>query len=59
MAGVTKCDQAASFSREQRWDEIPALVSDEMFHTIATVGSRVRQNCLNVERKIRKSDRSH
>ncbi len=32
-------DQAASFSREQRWDEIPALVSDEMFHTIATVGT--------------------
>ncbi|MDP7066246.1 MAG: hypothetical protein QF637_01360, partial [Acidimicrobiales bacterium] len=25
--------------REQRWDEIPVLVSDEMFHTIATVGT--------------------
>tara|TARA_B100002049_G_C16083292_1_gene378193 strand:- start:2315 stop:3388 length:1074 start_codon:yes stop_codon:yes gene_type:complete len=32
-------DQAASLSREQRWDEIPALVHDEMFHTIATVGT--------------------
>ena len=32
-------DQAASLSREQRWDEIPALVNDEMFHTIATVGT--------------------
>ena len=32
-------DQAASLSREQRWDEIPALVDDEMFHTIATVGT--------------------
>lgn len=32
-------DRAASLSREQRWDEIPALVDDEMFHTIATVGT--------------------
>lgn len=32
-------DQAAALSREQRWDEIPALVHDEMFNTIATVGT--------------------
>ncbi|HAA66264.1 MAG TPA: LLM class F420-dependent oxidoreductase [Acidimicrobiaceae bacterium] len=34
-----KVDHAASLSREQRWEEIPALVDDEMFHTIATVGT--------------------
>ena len=32
-------DQAAALSREQRWEEIPALVHDEMFNTIATVGT--------------------
>jgi probable F420-dependent oxidoreductase len=32
-------DQAAALSREQRWDEIPLLVHDEMFHTIATIGT--------------------
>ena len=32
-------DQAASLSREQRWEEIPPLVHDEMLHTIATVGT--------------------
>ena len=32
-------DQAAALSREQRWDEIPALVHDEMFNTMATVGT--------------------
>ena len=26
-------------SKAQRWDEISALVSDEMLHTIATVGT--------------------
>ena len=34
-----KVDHAASLSREQRWDEIPQLVDDEMFHTIATIGT--------------------
>jgi probable F420-dependent oxidoreductase len=32
-------DQAAALSREQRWEEIPPLVHDEMLHTIATVGT--------------------
>tara|TARA_B100000579_G_scaffold235225_1_gene192877 strand:- start:5056 stop:6129 length:1074 start_codon:yes stop_codon:yes gene_type:complete len=34
-----KVDHAASLSREQRWDEIPELVDDDMFHTIATIGT--------------------
>ena len=43
-------DQAASLSREQRWDEIPALVGDEMFYTIATVGTYDRIASLLNER---------
>ncbi|MDE0498731.1 MAG: hypothetical protein OXH86_15390 [Acidimicrobiaceae bacterium] len=31
--------QAAVLSKAQRWDEISAIVSDEMLHTIATVGT--------------------
>ena len=34
-----RVDQAAALSREQRWEEIPPLVHDEMLHTIATVGT--------------------
>ena len=32
-------EQATVLSREQRWEEIPDLVHDEMLHTIATVGT--------------------
>jgi probable F420-dependent oxidoreductase len=32
-------EQATVLSREQRWEEIPGLVHDEMLHTIATVGT--------------------
>lgn len=31
--------QASVLSREQRWDELPDLVSDEMLHTVATIGT--------------------
>ncbi|MGI9605450.1 MAG: TIGR03617 family F420-dependent LLM class oxidoreductase [Acidimicrobiales bacterium] len=31
--------QASQFSRDQRWDELPGLVSDEMLHTVATIGT--------------------
>ncbi|HWL45195.1 MAG TPA: TIGR03617 family F420-dependent LLM class oxidoreductase [Ilumatobacter sp.] len=31
--------QASELSRAQRWDELPGLVHDEMFHTVATVGT--------------------
>ncbi len=31
--------QASSLSREQRWDDLPTLVTDEMLHTVATLGT--------------------
>lgn len=31
--------QASTLSRENRWDELPGLVSDEMLHTVATIGT--------------------
>lgn len=31
--------QASGYSREGRWDDLPALVSDEMLHTVATIGT--------------------
>lgn len=31
--------QASMLSREKRWDELPSLVSDEMLHTVATIGT--------------------
>ena len=34
-----EANQAAVLSKAQRWDEISAIVSDEMLHTIATVGT--------------------
>lgn len=32
-------EQASVLSRAQRWEELPALVDDELLHTIATVGT--------------------
>ena len=34
-----EADQAAVLSKAQRWEEISVIVSDEMLHTIATVGT--------------------
>ena len=31
--------QASELSRANRWDDLPGLVDDEMFHTVATVGT--------------------
>lgn len=31
--------QASVLSREQRWEELPGLVTDEMLHTVATVAT--------------------
>lgn len=31
--------EASVFSRERRWDDLPTLVSDEMLHTVATIGT--------------------
>lgn len=33
---------ASAFSREQRWDELPGLVDDEMLHTVATIATHDR-----------------
>src|SRR4051812_9216101 len=31
--------QASALSREQRWDELAALVDDDMLHTVAAIGT--------------------
>jgi probable F420-dependent oxidoreductase len=31
--------QASTLSREKKWDDLPALVTDEMLHTVATIGT--------------------
>ena len=43
-------EQAAALSKTQRWDEISAIVSDEMLHTIATVGTYDQIGSLLAER---------
>ena len=45
-----EAQRAASMSKEQRWDEIPVLVCDEMLHTIATVGTHDEIGGLLAER---------
>jgi len=32
-------EQAAALSKQQRWEELPGLVHDEMLHTVATVAT--------------------
>ena len=32
-------EQASQLSRAKRWDDLPALVTDEMLHTVATIGT--------------------
>jgi len=32
-------EKASALSRQRRWDDLPALVSDEMLHTVATIGT--------------------
>ena len=31
--------EASTLSRENRWEELPGLVNDEMLHTVATIGT--------------------
>lgn len=50
-------DAAAVCSREQRWDDIPLLVTDEMLHTIATVGTHETVGALLNERYATRIDR--
>lgn len=32
-------EQASQLSRAKQWDDLPALVTDEMLHTVATIGT--------------------
>lgn len=32
-------ERASTYSRDQRWEELPTLVTDEMLHTVATIGT--------------------
>ena len=32
-------EQASVLSKQQRWDELPGLVNDEMLHTVATIAT--------------------
>ncbi|NNE12399.1 MAG: LLM class flavin-dependent oxidoreductase, partial [Ilumatobacter sp.] len=31
--------QASALARDQRWDDLPGLVDDEMLHTVATIAT--------------------
>ncbi len=35
-------EEASRYSRQQRWDDLPGLVTDEMLHTVATVATHDR-----------------
>ena len=49
--------QASQLSREQRWDDLPGLVSDEMLDTVATVDTHDRIGGRLVERYGQRVDR--
>lgn len=49
--------RASLLSREQKWDDLPRLVSDEMLHTVATVATYDRIAEALVERYAARVDR--
>jgi probable F420-dependent oxidoreductase len=49
--------QASVLSREQRWDDLPGLVTDEMLHTVATLGTHDEIATKLRERYARRVDR--
>ncbi|MEX1286798.1 MAG: TIGR03617 family F420-dependent LLM class oxidoreductase [Acidimicrobiia bacterium] len=49
--------QASSFAREQRWEDLPHLVTDEMLHTVATIGTHDEIAAKLVERYGPRVDR--
>lgn len=49
--------QASSFAREQRWEDLPHLVTDEMLHTVATIGTHDEIAAKLVERYGHRVDR--
>ncbi len=50
-------EQASVLSRQQRWDELPGLVHDEMLHTVATIGTHDQIGGLLRERYAGRVDR--
>jgi probable F420-dependent oxidoreductase len=50
-------EQASVLARQQRWDELPQLVTDEMLHTVATVATHDRIAAALIERYASRVDR--
>lgn len=50
-------EQASVLSRQQRWDELPGLVHDEMLHTVATIATHDRIAAALTERYRGRVDR--
>ncbi len=50
-------ERASVLARQQRWDELPALVTDEMLHTVATVATHDRIATALIERYANRVDR--
>lgn len=49
--------EASTLAREQRWAALPGLVTDEMLHTVATIGTHAEIADKLVERYARRVDR--
>ncbi len=49
--------RASLLAREQRWEELPELVDDEMLHTVATIGTYDEIAAKLVERYADRVDR--
>ncbi len=49
--------EASTLSRENRWEELPGLVDDEMLHTVATVGTYAEIGAKLRERYVGRVDR--
>ena len=50
-------ERASGLARAQRWDDLPGLVSDEMLHTVATIGTHDEIGPLLRERYAGRVDR--
>jgi alkanesulfonate monooxygenase SsuD/methylene tetrahydromethanopterin reductase-like flavin-dependent oxidoreductase (luciferase family) len=52
-----RADHAAALSKAKRWEELPAVVDDEMLHTVATVGTHDTIAAKLRERYLWRADR--
>ena len=50
-------EQASHLSKQQRWDDLPGLVDDEMLHTVATLGTHDTIAARLVDRYAERVDR--